>query len=158
MFFKDLSLYSYFGFELDNVYCVGWLSRRHRYARGHVPDDVLQKLIALAWSHPQQKTRGYHRCTLCPWPLGQLFIPKLTRNTGLLVLGSAEIWVPSVDGSCFYSAPNLIIHYIKRHWYCPPREFVEALERFEPHPGWKPHPLAKYSLPAVGSGKANADS
>ena len=157
MYAKDLSPYTLHGFELDGVYCIGWLSRWHWYSRGYVSNTVRQKLTALAWSHPQLKTRGYHQCPLCPWPLGHLFRAKLENDTKALVLGSAEIWVPSADGSRFYSAPDLIVHYIARHRYCPPKEFVAALERFEPHSDWKPRPLIKHGLPAIGNGRAKSD-
>jgi hypothetical protein len=40
--------------------------------------------------------------------------------------GSAEIIVPGRDGKV-YRAPTLIGHYVGRHRYRPPREFVEAV-------------------------------
>jgi hypothetical protein len=41
-------------------------------------------------------------------------------------LGSAEIHAFSQGGKIF-SAPNLVYHYVERHGYRPPDEFVQAV-------------------------------
>ncbi|WP_405683310.1 hypothetical protein [Streptomyces sp. NBC_00057] len=43
-------------------------------------------------------------------------------------LGSAEIRVRGADGT-LCTAPNLVIHYITEHQYCPPEEFCRAVAR-----------------------------
>jgi hypothetical protein len=43
-------------------------------------------------------------------------------------LGNGEIRVPSENG-IVYAAPTLICHYIDRHRYCPPNEFLMAVSK-----------------------------
>ncbi|MFE4053375.1 hypothetical protein [Streptomyces sp. YIM B13518] len=43
-------------------------------------------------------------------------------------LGSAEIRVQGADGTR-YAAPNLVIHCMTAHHYCPPEEFCRAAAR-----------------------------
>ena len=42
-------------------------------------------------------------------------------------LGAAELWLPNSDKSMIFAAPDLIIHYIETHRYCPPSLFREAV-------------------------------
>jgi hypothetical protein len=46
-------------------------------------------------------------------------------------LGDAEVRVTGRDGKV-YAAPNLLYHYIEKHGYKPPDEFVEALMASHP--------------------------
>jgi hypothetical protein len=41
-------------------------------------------------------------------------------------MGNGEIRVQAPDGQ-IYVAPALICHYIARHKYLPPKEFIEAV-------------------------------
>jgi hypothetical protein len=40
-------------------------------------------------------------------------------------MGNGEIWVRDA-ASIWYAAPRLIIHYVEKHRYCPPRAFIET--------------------------------
>lgn len=51
---------------------------------------------------------------------------KVTHDGTTLLLGSAEIRVPSRLG-VVYAAPDMIYHYIKDHDYVPPQEFIDAV-------------------------------
>jgi hypothetical protein len=42
------------------------------------------------------------------------------------LLGDAEIRVPGRGGKV-YAAPTLICHYIDKHRYCPPQDFLDAV-------------------------------
>jgi hypothetical protein len=42
-------------------------------------------------------------------------------------MGNGEIRVRGFDG-IWYVAPRLIIHYVAKHRYCPPRAFLEAVQ------------------------------
>lgn len=44
----------------------------------------------------------------------------------------SEIHVRSVSG-VVYSAPSLVLHYLERHRYRPPEEFVRAVEERDGH-------------------------
>ena len=53
---------------------------------------------------------GFHTCEFCGWSHGN-------ENFG----------VPS--GELLFVAPEMVVHYIEEHGYCPPAEFVEAVLR-----------------------------
>lgn len=65
---------------------------------------------------------------MCPFCFPRSTEPVATRlGPKEIVLGSAEL-VISPPGWGTYIAPDLIIHYIERHSYRPPKDFLEALE------------------------------
>jgi hypothetical protein len=41
-------------------------------------------------------------------------------------MGNGEIWVRDAGG-IWYAAPRLIIHYVEKHRYCPPRVFIDTV-------------------------------
>ena len=47
---------------------------------------------------------------------------------GQLVLGCGEIRVFGKQET-IYAAPDMIFHFVKVHHYCPPAEFIEALDQ-----------------------------
>lgn len=73
--------------------------------------------------------RGIHECNFCradQWPLLPVHEnPSIDGGTKTLFLGNWEIWIPGRDGKVFAS-PGLIIHYVEKHEYLPPQEFVAA--------------------------------
>ena len=127
MYFKDLSPYRYrTGEESARTLNVGWLGRWRPLRFGGVPPEAVETLFE-ACRMPVNRTRGYHCCPRCwrPTPQGV----RVSRGGTELVLGSAEIRVQGKDG-VVYAAPDLIYHYVTRHGYRPPAEFVAAvLER-----------------------------
>ncbi|MGC2639556.1 MAG: hypothetical protein WA294_20400 [Acidobacteriaceae bacterium] len=67
-----------------------------------------------------RQTRGWHPCTLCrEYPIRD----QIGMQT--IELGNAEIDVAGPDK--VYACPALIYHYILRHGYRPPTEFLEAV-------------------------------
>ncbi|MCA8912093.1 MAG: hypothetical protein KDB82_10330 [Planctomycetes bacterium] len=118
-------------FEKGKVYrAIGWLGRKLQ-PTGDVPDGFLESLLGLVWSKRAHPMRGYHFCQFCElseddlhWRPATVALPDGT----LFNLGSAEIWVPA-DDSTVFCAPNLIIHYVKEHRYCPPKQFIDAVMR-----------------------------
>jgi hypothetical protein len=46
-------------------------------------------------------------------------------------LGAAEIWIPSKDRNVFFAAPSMVYHYVEKHSYLPPEEFVVAVMSFD---------------------------
>ncbi|MFF2170979.1 DUF7919 family protein [[Kitasatospora] papulosa] len=123
-YYPDLTAYEYdaSGQEMLNV---GWLTPGHAYRTGIVDDRVTDALKALSSAYDNQM-RGVHHCEFCsterPVILGG---PALDTQVWL---GSAEIRARGADGTV-YSAPNLVIHYITEHRYCPPVEFCRAVVR-----------------------------
>ena len=115
----------------DVVKMVGWLDGAEPFSQGAVSvDDIalLEQLVIYTWK-PPFCAAGWHDCTLCPrkptdgpimWDIGG-------KQT---MLGATEIYVPA--GQVIYSAPNLILHYIQDHGYCPPEVFLQAVRRIDP--------------------------
>lgn len=115
MFYRDLSHES----DVEHgshVRAVGWLSKDHPYAIGHVSGQFLTSLhwhICTAWQ-PRRKS-GIHLCAFCPQPL----------PNGRYIGGNTNVWIPTRDR--IYVAPELILHYIRAHGYNPPTEFAIAV-------------------------------
>jgi hypothetical protein len=126
-YYRDLTRYAYdphdaSGQEMLNV---GWLAPGHGHRTGIVDERVVDALRVLGLGYDNQM-RGVHPCGFCdtgrPVVLGG---PALDTEVWL---GSAEIRVRGADGT-LYTAPNLVIHYITEHRYCPPEEFCRAAVR-----------------------------
>lgn len=120
-YYRDLSKYEYHNVEAHTIN-IGWLDNSIDYARGEVPEEFINKL----WGYLKYnivQLRGFHECNLCSEKTGYL---SVERNGEQLKLGSAEIRVLGNDGK-IYAAPNLIYHYITKHNYMPPAEFIKAV-------------------------------
>lgn len=113
MYFPDLSPYRYTGFGERlrhgglEVLNVGWLSKDEPYNNGVASLAFREKLMEFC-IRPVALTNGAHRCEFC----GEFW-------------GNGEIHITS--GKTVYVAPQLVIHYVTDHAYCPPPEFQEAL-------------------------------
>ncbi|MFI2506186.1 hypothetical protein [Streptomyces sp. NPDC018972] len=122
--YPDLTRYSY-DWSDQEMLNVGWLASAHGYRTGVVDERVVDALKVLSTAYDNQM-RGFHHCAFCdtyrPVVLGG---PALDTEVWL---GSAEIRVRGDDGTR-YAAPNLVIHYITEHHYCPPEEFCRAAAR-----------------------------
>ena len=109
--------------NINNIDClaVGWLDRNVEFETELPSNDLLNSL----WEFCQiavYQTRGTHLCEFCN--------PNVDfhefRNDKYYSFGSAEILCISSDGQ-YYSAPNLVYHYIKQHNYKPPAAFIDAV-------------------------------
>ncbi|MEU1041922.1 hypothetical protein ACFYP4_15700 [Streptomyces sp. NPDC005551] len=120
-YYADLTRYSYDESDREMLN-VGWLALGHDYPTGIVDDRVVDALKVLSADYDNQM-RGVHHCEFCrtdrPVVRGG---PSLDTEVWL---GSAEIRVRGADGT-LYAAPNLVIHYITEHRYCPPESFCSA--------------------------------
>jgi hypothetical protein len=132
--FDDLSEYQYSGAPVAGVLHVGWLGRGHSFTRGVVSQEIVAKLKRLA-ARPVELYRGTHVCELCDVPesirSGQ---DRFTRYSAWAEWAreresNGEIRV-SKDG-VIYAAPVLITHYIEEHGYCPPTDFLKAVEEHQ---------------------------
>jgi hypothetical protein len=118
--------------ENNSVTSVGYLAGGHSFNKGIASEAILDRLVALV-EQPLGVWSGYHTCNLgwCGLRLRPLR-PTFRYKGRVIGLGDADIFVPG-DGTV-YSAPSLIIHYIRRHRYLPPSCFVEAVFKCpEPH-------------------------
>lgn len=104
---------------------IGWLDGTHPFPQGNVPSLFVERLWAFC-KKPVHGMLGTHECELCPpIAIGQIIEPDRFGDERLY-LGSAELRVFGKENKV-YAAPNLIYHYVTRHGYCPPDEFIQAV-------------------------------
>lgn len=97
----------------------GWLGSEGFHA-GVVPADLLERLTKLVVFKSSFFGSCLHPCPLC----GSERVEG--RYEGAIrILGTAELWIP--DERCWFASPNLLLHYISAHGYCPPAEYLTAL-------------------------------
>ena len=99
---------------------VGWLERPG-FTTGQTPDACIGALVAAhATRIVRDGTRGIHTCTLCGEHLPQL----QWRDQAVQLKGHGHYLIQM--SKTVYMAPELLLHYIYHHAYCPPQEFVGA--------------------------------
>jgi hypothetical protein len=115
-FFTDMGSDSPVGTG-DYIRAIGWLHPDHPHTKGEVPTDFLARLTEFAARSSDSAEAlyfgafcGYHTCEYC----GQAH-------------GIGNFGVPSDD--LLFVAPEMVVHCIEQHDYCPPVEFVEAVRR-----------------------------
>ena len=99
-----------------------WRFRRLWYTKARA-ERLLDRLRHF-YLYPVIQTRGLHRCPFCS-STGTNDSYEQQRDRGRQ-LGSAEVVI--IAGERVFLAPDLIVHYIDKHGYWPPRPFVVALE------------------------------
>jgi hypothetical protein len=110
--FPDLSPHTYSPACGLNLFNVGWLDEGMAFATGSSSADFQFALQSLC-RHPIFIDRGSHACSYCG---------GMHRENE----GNAQIRVCGKHGT-WYAAPTLIHHYVTRHQYLPPDEFIEAV-------------------------------
>lgn len=112
--FEDLTPYTYFscnGHEYK-ILNIGWLAGE--YPKGKPSKEFLKELKKYE-KFPRTQTRGFHVCPYC----------GKARS-------SNEIRVISKKG-IVYASPMMVIHYVQKHNYKPPDEYIDAvLDSVEP--------------------------
>ena len=126
-YFPDGSRYEFLA-QTHPMINIGWLDCGHEFATGAVPDEVVTTLTVLAL-HQHNITRGTHNCHFCDEE-SPIEVPADVPR-GFVWLGMGELHVVGTDGVT-YSAPSLVIHYITRHGYQPPAEFIDAVQHGHP--------------------------
>jgi len=99
--------------DLATSCAIGWLEHGQPFPQGAPhPDFVtaLKRHVDDAGRWLPLVTFGAHFCDLGP-----------CENAG----SAQYVVIPAP--SCFYVAPELITHYVERHQYAPPDEFVTAV-------------------------------
>jgi hypothetical protein len=128
-YYPDLSPYAYMPETIGQgvkALNVGWLSLWHGFPKGDTPPGFTEALGLLCRDRPSARTRGVHACGL-PHRIGEKRKPLHIDVEGQRVLlGTAEVRVVSQTGE-WLIAPTLVHHYVTRHRYLPPPEFVEAV-------------------------------
>lgn len=121
--YADLSIYEYSDSDAPMVN-IGWLGTGADFEHGEVDDAIIEKLIWLA-DDPLNRMRGWHDCELCTEE-SPIEIHREGARGGAILLGNGEIHVAGERGFV-YVAPTLVIHYVLKHRYLPPSEFLEAV-------------------------------
>jgi len=129
-YYADLSAYEYTELEGDGEphLNVGWLAAPHPFPTGTLKDEAIERLAILR-ANPVNQFRGSHPCDFCVAEFreqGLISGPALftaLRDAG--ALGNGEIVIEGPRG--WYHAPVLITHYVERHGYLPPADFVDAV-------------------------------
>jgi hypothetical protein len=122
-YYKDLTAYSYSHFPRHDTWLVniGWLDSNHPFPNGEVDPVIVEKIRELCKA-PAHQTRGLPKCSMCSeFPIREV----ISGET--VTLGSAEIHVPGEGVT--YPCPTLIYHYIVKHGYLPPEEFLCAVRQ-----------------------------
>ena len=123
MYFRDLEPYGYDVPEpLKDVVAIGWLSKDNQFPRGETTAEFLSALERLLSTHRVNQSRGFHVCEFC----AKSPLTHRTQPGRTIMLGSAEIWLPSLEQAVVYAAPDLIVHYVTEHRYFPPNDFIRA--------------------------------
>jgi hypothetical protein len=109
---------------------VGWLGHQQPYPIGDVGDNVLERLKRLTLACECCVTRGYYQCPFfkdCEEGKDPAWIPNFTVDSQRMLMGSAEVWIPDQTNNLIYRCPNLLVHYIERHGYRPPQDFLDLV-------------------------------
>ena len=116
-FIEDLSTRTYCSWAHKGLPCfsVGWLGDSVPRT-GVIPPHLLRLLHHYAAAHAYEDgCLGMHACEIC--------------GEGKL---HGEFWIEFVDDAVGYRVrfvlPLGVFHYIEAHGYCPPPEFLNAIE------------------------------
>jgi hypothetical protein len=117
-YFKDLTEYRLFGKPEPGVLNVGWLGEGQPFQTRDTSEAFRAALTKLCNDHAIRPCAGHHVCEICP---GASWHDPYFHN-----MGNGEIRVRDAAGT-WYAAPRLIIHYVDKHGYCPPQQFIDAV-------------------------------
>ncbi len=121
-----------------NLVCAGWLESGQRFPTGVPPQGFLDRLAWLCVHSRDRSMRGFHVCDICTdeeasWTAVsgvRVRDPAYVLYAGeKRLLGWFEITVDA--GDRVYAAPSLILHYVAKHNYLPPEDFVAAVMLLE---------------------------
>jgi len=108
----------------NEIIHIGWLSSQYDFNKGRVDNSIFY----LLWEHLRYKInvqRGFHKCEYCN-SFFNTKNPTVKYNDEVIKVGYYSIIVFDKKER-IYEAPSLIFHYIKKHQYLPPVEFIDAL-------------------------------
>lgn len=123
-YYSDLSVYTYLNSDKnDNTLNIGWLDATMPFPKGKVSDTFLDRLWVFCRT-PIAVTRGFHVCQFCN--MSPNSVPIIQRGNESLKVGYAELRVFGNEDT-IYAAPDLVYHYVEKHNYIPPQEFIDAV-------------------------------
>ncbi len=125
-YFPDLSPYRYIVPPgVDPALNIGWLSPEMPFQQGNVPWLFVERLKAHCTGPLFNSSAMRHPCELChaSSAIQAWVVPAVPSD---IACGTGEIRVEGTDGR-LYAAPQLVLHYVVAHHYCPPDEFIQAV-------------------------------
>ncbi|GAA4354688.1 hypothetical protein [Kangiella marina] len=134
MYFEDGSIYDY---KLKHPFTliknIGWLDSKHPYTQGSVSEEFLMKLSSVLFKRGSCEPtfniiRGTHRCNLCNETEVCIYQSQSGNSKRL---GGSEILIPNVVGEGYFASPSMIYHYIAKHSYMPPRDYIDSVLNFD---------------------------
>ena len=137
MYYADLTPYEYnLPRPLGNVFNIGWLDDKHPFPKGKVSKTFIEQIIRSLRFLTVNRMRGVHVCEIC-FLNGEIGQDQriYSSEDKTIMLGSSELWFPGKHGA-IYAAPNLILHYIQKHQYVPPPEFIDAVLEYNWESCW----------------------
>jgi hypothetical protein len=111
-----------------NLVAIGWLDPEITYPKGKVSEVFIEKL-ELFCSYPMIMTFGIDWCHICnPSDEPISFVKaKLRSGKEIQLFGEYDLRIPSPDGTKIYATSDFILHFVTKHEYLPPQEFVDAV-------------------------------
>jgi hypothetical protein len=103
------------------VRAIGWLEPDHPYTEGTVDEEFLSALerhLETAWI--SIALAGMHGCGFCA-------NSTRARERARPFIAGGMLWIP--DSGLVFVAPEMVLHYVTRHRYRPPKAFRDAVMR-----------------------------
>ena len=119
-YYRDLSPYTYWHSSQSESWTsvnVGWLDDAFPFEKA----EPLESDLRLLRQYEKVVVNGLMGIHFCPFCVDDKDPSRDIRPSG-----SSETVIIGHNGT-LYHAPKLILHYMERHWYAPPEEFLVAL-------------------------------
>ncbi len=105
--------------EKLKVVAIGYLDSSEEYKKGRVSSLFMIKLTLLWGKGACMASLGRHECDFCEGGYG----------TGERETSSSEKILIDKENGIKYVFPEMIFHYIDKHNFLPPKEFIEYVMR-----------------------------
>ena len=111
--YEDLTPYEY-GRKGQNKVNIGWLDTKADFPKGDVSPELIEKIKS---AQTTERYKGWHDCPFCDKSKGR--VAHCSTNQEVSSNGKTYVF------------PELLAHYIEKHHYLPPQEFLDAVEKVE---------------------------
>jgi len=110
-YFEDLTPYTYG--RGGNKVNIGWLDKDD-FTKGEVSSELIEKIKGAPVA---ERYKGWHSCPFCDPSNGR---PERC-STNQEIEGNGKTYI----------FPSLLPHYIEKHKYLPPQEFLDAIDKMK---------------------------
>lgn len=119
--------------------CIGWIGSAD-FPVGQVSEAFLDRLFEFL-VRPTTRTKMPSTCKACQPPREITYCKTVSRGARQFSQGFSEARV--IGTQVIYVVPDMIYHYITRHGYKPPDDFIDAVFT-SPLPRTKEYKAFKY--------------